>query len=116
MRGHLTSDKTMNKRGTLTAMTRAQWKPEKGTAFAIVGTHVLCGSPTIRAAKDADDAAELARRWNEHDTLRAALMRLIAADRASRTEWIAALDNARHALIEPEKLATTRKVTTAYAA
>lgn len=106
----------MTKQGTLTAMTRAQWKPEQGTAFAIVGTHVLCGSPTMRAAKDADDAAELARRWNEHDTLRAALARLVAAERASRAEWVAALDNARQALAEPAKPAQSRKTITTYAA
>jgi hypothetical protein len=98
-------------KATLTAMPRARWKPELGISFAIVGTHILCGH--MRAATDAADAAELARRWNEHDKLRAALMRLIAAERAPRAEWTAALDQARQALGEPDK---KRKTTTAYAA
>jgi hypothetical protein len=84
----------------MTAMPRALWTFEKGHAFAIVGTHVLCLDPSMRQARDADDAAELAHRWNQHAALTKALKRLMDAERASRTEWIAAVAHARDVLSE----------------
>jgi hypothetical protein len=75
--------KTKNK-GTLTAMPRADWSPLTGRAFAQVGPHwVICSDPAADIAADAEDAAELARRWNAYPILVAALER-IAATRDAR--------------------------------
>jgi hypothetical protein len=90
----------MTKRDEMTAMPRALWTFEKGHAFAIVGTHVLALDPGLRNARDADDAAELAHRWNQHAALTKALHRLLNAERAPRTEWIAAVAHARAVLSE----------------
>lgn len=74
-------------RGILFAVARADWNPAKGRAFAQVGPHhVLCCEPSADIASDAQDAAELARRWNAYPALVAAL------ERVTRT------GNVRHAV------------------
>lgn len=50
---------------TLFAVARDQWSPVTGRAFAQVGPRcVICCEPGADIAGDAQDAAELARRWN----------------------------------------------------
>jgi hypothetical protein len=63
---------------TLFAIARADWSPVTGRAFAQVGPHhVVCCEPGADIAGDAQDAAELARRWNAYPHLVAALERVI---------------------------------------
>ncbi|MGT2471640.1 hypothetical protein [Paraburkholderia terrae] len=63
---------------TLFAVARADWSPVAGRAFAQVGPrYVICCEPNADIAVDAQDAAELARRWNAYPRLLAALERVI---------------------------------------
>ncbi|MCI0146660.1 hypothetical protein KNO81_12255 [Paraburkholderia sediminicola] len=72
---------------TLFAIARADWNPVIGRAFAQVGPHhVVCCAPGADIASDAQDAAELARRWNAYPALVAAL------------ERVAVTGNVRHAV------------------
>jgi hypothetical protein len=72
---------------TLFAVARADWSPCRGRAFAQVGPHcVVCCEPGAVIAGDAQDAAELARRWNAYP-------RLVAA-----FERVAVTGNVRHAV------------------
>ncbi|REG61570.1 hypothetical protein B0G80_4423 [Paraburkholderia sp. BL6669N2] len=72
------------KEGTLTSMRRADWSPSIGRPFAQVGPHhVVCCEPGADLASDAQDAAELARRWNMYPVLVEALER-VAATREAR--------------------------------
>jgi hypothetical protein len=81
---------------TLFAVARADWSPVSGRAFAQVGPHhVVCCEPGADIAGDAQDAAELARRWNAYPVLVAAL------------ERVAATRDARHAV---DALSKTSKV------
>ncbi|TAM06368.1 MAG: hypothetical protein EPN70_05860 [Paraburkholderia sp.] len=100
--------KTKNK-GTLTAMRRADWSPLIGRPFAQVGPHhVVCCEPGADIASDAQDAAELARRWNEYPRLLAALERVIKTGNVRH-----AVDAANEALAHIKKgasLAANHKV------
>lgn len=65
-------------RGLLFAVARANWEPISGRPFAQVGPHhVVCCEPGADILSDAQDAAELARRWNAYPDLVAALERVI---------------------------------------
>lgn len=74
----------------LFAISRVDWSPATGRAFAQVGPryvrYVICCEPNADIAGDSQDAAELARRWNAYPVLVAAL------------ERGAATRDARHAL------------------
>lgn len=74
-------------RGILFAIARKDWKPIAGRPFAQVGpNHVVCCEPGADIGTDAQDAAELAHRWNAYPELVAAL------ERVTRT------GNVRHAV------------------
>jgi hypothetical protein len=77
------------KKQKLTAVARANWSPATGRAFAQVGpNHVICCEPGADIADDAQDAAELARRWNAYPALVAALDVRTRTGRIVETHYI----------------------------
>lgn len=75
---------------TLRAVAVSEWAPNVGRAFARVGIHqVVCCDPDAEIGTDAADAAELARRWNDHSRMLAALQVIAVADSLHRARAVA---------------------------
>ncbi|SOE59058.1 hypothetical protein SAMN05414139_01467 [Burkholderia sp. D7] len=75
---------------TLRAVALSDWTPDVGRGFARVGIRqVVCCDPGAEIGTDAADAAELARRWNDHSRMLVALQLIARADSLHRARALA---------------------------